>query len=127
MADNKVYKIPRNILAEMTNNNPQAIAALENSQNVAAKTPQEVEDILIRIERATEQVEQATQIATQSSAIAQQLLSELLPQLNAVSVPQAQTDVLNAVGVSISQDNQLQAVGNYQDCSTQLIPVQGDI
>lgn len=127
MADNKVYKIPRNILAEMTNNNPQAIAALENSQNVAAKTPQEMEDILIRIERATEQVEQATQIATQSAAIAQQLLLDIMPNLSAVSVPQAQSDTLNAVNVSINQDNQLQAVGNYQDCSTQLIPVQGDI
>ena len=123
MADNKVYKIPRNILAEMTNNNPQAIAALENSQNMAERTPQEIEDIIVRIERATEQAEQAAQIATQSSAIAQQLLSDLVPQLNAVSVPQAQSDVLNAVNVSISQDNQLQAVGNYQDCPIQLMPI----
>ena len=123
MADNKVYKIPRNILAEMTNNNPQAIAALENSQNMAERTPQEIEDIVVRIERATEQAEQAAQIATQSSAIAQQLLSDLAPQLNAVSVPQAQTDVLNAVNVSISQDNQLQPVGSYQDCFTQLMPI----
>lgn len=114
MADNKVYKIPRNILAEMTNNNPQAIAALENSQNVAAKTPQEMEDILIRIERATEQVEQATQIATQSAAIAQQLVSDIRPTLNAVSVPQTQSDTLSAVSITI-------------DCDNQLIPVQGDI
>lgn len=114
MADNKAYKIPRNVLAEMTNNNPQAIAALENSQNMAERTPQEIEDIIVRIERAVEQVEQATQIATQSSAIAQQLLSDLTPQLNAVSVPQAQTDVLNAVSITI-------------DCDNQLIPVQGDI
>lgn len=114
MADNKVYKIPRNILAEMTNNNPQAIAALENSQNMAERTPQEIEDIIIRIERATEQAEQAAQIATQSSAIAQQLLSDLMPQLNAVSVPQEQIDVLNAVSTTM-------------DCDNQLIPVQGDI
>lgn len=114
MADNKVYKIPRNILAEMTNNNPQAIAALENSQNMAERTPQEMEDIIVRIERATEQAEQAAQIAIQSSAIAQQLLSDLTPQLNAVSVPQAQTDVLNAVSITM-------------DCDNQLIPVQGDI
>ena len=114
MADNKVYKVPRNVLAEMTNNNPQAIAALENSQNMAERTPQEIEDIIVRIERATEAAEQAAQIATQSSAIAQQLLSELLPQLNAVSVPQAQTDVLNAVSITM-------------DCDNQLIPVQGDI
>lgn len=123
MADNKVYKIPRNILAEMTKNNPQAIAALENSQNMAERTPQQLEDIIIQINSAVDKAEQAAQIATQSSAIAQQLLSDLVPQLNAVSVPQAQTDVLNAVSVSIGQDNQLQPVGNYQDCLTQLMPI----
>ncbi len=123
MADNKVYKIPRNILAEMTKNNPQAIAALENSQNMAERTPQEVEDIIIQINSAVEKVEQAAIIATQSTVIAQQLLSDLVPQLNAVSVPQAQTDALNAVNVSIGQDNQLQPVGNYQDCPIQLMPI----
>lgn len=123
MAVNKVYKIPRNILAEMTKNNPQAIAALENSQNMAERTPQQLEDIIVRIERATEQAEQAAQIATQSSAIAQQLLSDLVPQLNAVSVPQAQTDVLSAVSVSIGQDSQLQPVGNHQDFPIQLMPI----
>lgn len=114
MAVNKVYKIPRDVLAKMTDNNPQAIAALENSQSMAERTPQEMEDIIVRIERATEAAEQSAQIATQSSAIAQQLLSDLVPQLNAVSVPQAQIGVLNAVSVTMGCDNQL-------------IPVQGDI
>lgn len=123
MAVNKVYKIPRNILAEMTNNNPQAIAALENSQNMAERTPQQLEDIIIQINSAVDKAEQAAIIATQSSAISQQLLSDLVPQLNAVSVPQAQIDALNAVNVSISQDNQLQPVGNYQDCPIQLMPI----
>lgn len=123
MAVNKVYKIPRNILAEMTKNNPQAIAALENSQNMAERTPQQLEDIIIQINSAVDKAEQAAIIATQSSAIAQQLLSDLTPQLNAVSVPQAQTDVLNAVNASIEQDNQLQPVGNYQDCPIQLMPI----
>ena len=123
MAVNKVYKIPRDVLAKMTDNNPQAIAALENSQNMAERTPQEMEDILIRIERATEQAEQAAQIATQSTAIAQQLLSDLATQLNTVSVPQEQSDALSAVNVSIEQNNQLQPVGNYQDCPIQLMPI----
>lgn len=114
MAVNKVYKIPRNILAEMTNNNPQAIAALENSQNMAERTPQQLEDIIIQINSAVDKAEQAAIIATQSSAIAQQLLSDLAPQLNAVSVPQEQIDVLNAVSITM-------------DCENQLIPVQGDI
>lgn len=123
MAVNKVYKIPRNILAEMTKNNPQAIAALENSQNMAERTPQQLEDIIIQINSAVDKAEQAAIVATQSSAIAQQLLSDLAPQLNAVSVPQAQIDVLNAVNVSIGQDNHLQPVGNYQDCPIQLMPI----
>lgn len=123
MAVNKVYKIPRNILAEMTKNNPQAIAALENSQNMAERTPQQLEDIVIQINSAVDKAEQAAIIATQSSAIAQQLLSDIRPNLNAVSVPQAQSDALNAVNVSIGQDNQLQPVGNYQDCPIQLMPI----
>lgn len=123
MAVNKVYKIPRNILAEMTKNNPQAIAALENSQNMAERTPQQLEDILIQINSAVDKAEQAAIVATQSSAITQQLLSDLAPQLNAVSVPQEQSDALNAVNVSIEQDNQLQPVGNYQDCHIQLMPI----
>lgn len=123
MAVNKVYKIPRNILAEMTKNNPQAIAALENSQNMAERTPQQLEDIIIQINSAVDKAEQAAIVATQSSAIAQQLLNDLTPQLNTVSVPQAQSDVLNAVNVSIGQDNQLQPVVNYQDCPIQLMPI----
>ena len=110
MAVNKVYKIPRNILAEMTKNNPQAIAALENSQNMAERTPQEIEDIIIQINSAVDKAEQSAIVATQSSAIAQQLLSDLVPQLNAVSVPQAQIDVLNAVSVTM-------------DCPIQLMPI----
>lgn len=123
MAVNKAYKIPRNILAEMTNNNPQAIAALENIEITTGRTPQQIEELLISIVSLGEKAEQAAIIATQSTAIAQQLLSDLAPQLNAVSVPQAQTDVLNAVNVSISQDNLLQPVGSYQDCPIQLMPI----
>lgn len=123
MAGNKVYRLPRSILAKMADDNPQAIKALENMELVAARTPEEIEQILLSIIDTASQAEQAAIIATQSAVIAQQLLSELLPQLNAVSVPQTQSDILNAVSMSINQDNQLQAVGNYQDCSTQIIPV----
>ena len=123
MAVNKAYKIPRNILAEMTNNNPQAIAALENIEITTGRTPQQIEELLTSIVSLGEKAEQAAIIATQSTAIAQQLLSDLTPQLNAVSVPQAQSDALNAVNVSIEQNNQLQPVGNYQDCPIQLMPI----
>ena len=123
MAVNKVYKIPRNILAEMTNNNPQAISALENIEQVTERSPIEIADIIIRVESAASQAEQAIIIATQLTAIAQQLIADIRPTLNAVSVPQAQTDVLNAVNVSVGQDNQLQPVGNYQDCPIQLMPI----
>lgn len=123
MAVNKVYKIPRDVLAKMTDNNPQAIAALENIEITTGRTPQQIEELLISIVSLGEKAEQAAIIATQSTAIAQQLLSDLVPQLNAVSVPQAQTDVLNAVNVSIEQDNLLQPVGSYQDCPIQLMPI----
>lgn len=110
MAVNKAYKIPRNILAEMTNNNPQAIAALENSQDMAERTPQQMEDILIRIEGAASQAEQAIIIATQLTAIAQQLIADIRPTLNAVSVPLELSDTMQAVNVSIDSYHSLQPV-----------------
>ena len=110
MAVNKVYKIPRNILAEMTNNNPQAISALENIEQVTERSPIEIADIIIRVERATEQAEQAVIIATQLTAIAQQLIADIRPTLNAVSVPLEPSDTMQAVNVSIDSYHSLQPV-----------------
>lgn len=109
--NNKVYKIPRNVLAQMTNDNPQAIRALENISDTTERTPQDVEDILIKVTIATEAAEQATQIAVQTTATAQQIIADIRPTLNAVSVPTEQSDSLQAVNVSI-------------DCQNQIIPIQ---
>lgn len=112
MADNrKVSKLPRAVLAEMTNNNPQAIRAFENMETAVTETnPQEIADLIIRIDSVTDQAEQAVIIATQLTAIAQQLIADIRPTLNAVSVPSEPSDCLQAVNVSI-------------DCQTQLLPV----
>ena len=111
MAVNKVYKIPRNILSEMTNNNPQAISALENMETAVTETnPQEIADLIIRIDSVTDQAEQAVIIATQLTAIAQQLIADIRPTLNAVSVPLELSDTMQAVNVSIDSYHSLQPV-----------------
>ena len=110
MAVNKVYKIPRNILAEMTNNNPQAISALENIEQVTERSPIEIADIIIRVEGAASQAEQAIIIATQLTAIAQQLIADIRPTLNAVSVPLELSDTMQAVNVSIDSYHSLHPV-----------------
>lgn len=110
MAVNKVYKIPRNILAEMTNNNPQAISALENIEQVTERSPIEIADIIIRVESAASQAEQAIIIATQLTAIAQQLIADIRPTLNAVSVPLELSDTMQAINVSIDSYHSLQPV-----------------
>lgn len=110
MAVNKVYKIPRNILAEMANNNPQAISALENIEQVTERSPIEIADIIIRVESAASQAEQAIIIATQLTAIAQQLIADIRPTLNAVSVPLELSNNTQAVNVSIDSYYSLQPV-----------------
>lgn len=116
MADTKkVSKLPRAVLAKMTDNNPQAIRAFENIESAVTETnPKEIADLIIRIDGVTDQAEQAVIIATQLTAIAQQLIADIRPTLNAVSVPSEPQTYLQAVSVSL-------------DCQTQLIPVQGDI
>lgn len=112
MADSRrVSKLPRAVLAKMTDNNPQAIRAFENIETAVIETnPQEIADLIIRIDGVTDQAEQAIIIATQLNAIAQQLIADIRPTLNAVSVPLEPSDSLQAVNVSI-------------DCQTQLTPV----
>lgn len=101
MADNKVLRIPRSILAEMTNNNPQAIKAMEGLQlGVFDLLPNDIQDI---IQRAAED-------AMQAAMIANQLRQELSPYLATVSVPIEQSNYLQAVNGACDCNNQLQAV-----------------
>lgn len=113
MADNRpVSKLPRAVLAKMTDNNPQAIKAFENIEKSVTETnPKDIADLIIRIDGITNQAEQATIIATQLTAIAQQLIADIRPTLNAVSVPLEPSDHLQAVNVS-------------NDCHQTLTPIQ---
>ena len=112
MADSRrVSKLPRAVLAKMTDNNPQAIRAFENIEIAVTETnPQEIADLIIRIDGVTDQAEQAIIIATQLTAIAQQLIADIRPTLNAVSVPLEPSDYLQAVNVSIDSYHSLQPV-----------------
>lgn len=47
MADNRVYKLPRDVLAKMTGNNPQAIKALENIETKALEPAPEIDTTVI--------------------------------------------------------------------------------
>lgn len=102
MADNRpVSKLPRAVLAKMTDNNPQAIKAFENIEKSVTETnPKDIADLIIRIDGVTDQAEQATIIATQLTAIAQQLIAGIRPTLNTVNVPLEPSDHLQAVNVS---------------------------
>lgn len=101
MANNKTLKIPRSILAQMTNDNPQAIKALEQLQLSAFDLlPQDIQQI----------IQTAAADAQQASIIANQLRQQLSPYLQAVSVPIAQQTQLQAVSSSIDCNYQLQAV-----------------
>ena len=101
MANNKTLRIPRSILAEMTNNNPQAIKAMEGLQLSAFDLlPTDIADIIQR----------AAADAMQAAMIANQLRQELSPYLAAVSVPQETSNYLQAVNGACDCNNQLQAV-----------------
>lgn len=113
MADNRpVSKLPRAVLAKMTDNNPQAIKAFESIEKSVTETnPKDIADLIIRIDGVTDSAEQAVIIATQLTAIAQQLIADIRPTLNAVSVALEPSDYLQAVNVS-------------NDCYQTLIPIQ---
>lgn len=124
MADNKVTRLPRSVLAKAFDNNNQAIVAFEKMEkDVTVNNPKEIADLIIRIDGVTDQAEQAVIIATQLNAIAQQLIADIRPTLNAVSVPSEPSDYLQAVNVSIYQDENPQTVSSPYDCQTQLMPV----
>lgn len=111
MADSKVTKLPRSVLAKAFDGNNQAIVAFEKMEkDVTVNNPKEIADLIIRLNGVTDQADQAVIIATQLTAIAQQLIADIRPTLNAVSVPLEPSDYLQAVNVSM-------------DCQTQLLPV----
>lgn len=101
MANNRKLKIPRDVLAQMTNNNPQAIKALEGLQlAVFDLLPDDIKEI----------IEKAAADAQQAAMIANQLREQLKPYLQAVSVPIQPQEQLQAVSSAIDCNYQLQAV-----------------
>lgn len=127
MAVNKTFKIPRDVLAQITGGNSQAIKAFESIEATSNGIPQDMADLVIQIEGAASQAEQAAILANQALAIINQMIADNQAPLQAVSVPSEHSDSLQAVSVSIYQDEHLQTVSSPYDCQTQLIPVQGDI
>lgn len=111
MANNKTLKIPRDVLAQMTNNNPQAIKALEKLQlSVFDLLPDDIQQI----------IETAAADAQQAATIANQLRQEAMPYLSAVSVPISPDSALQPVSLSMIHQDQLQAVSSPCDCDYQL-------
>lgn len=101
MAVNKSLRIPRSILAEMTNNNPQAIKVMEGLQLSAFDLlPADIQQI----------IQKAADDAMQAAMIANQLRQQLSPYLQVVSVPMQAQAQLQAVSSSIDCNHQLQAV-----------------
>lgn len=101
MGSKKTLRIPRNILSEMTNGNPQAIKAMEGLQiGVFDLLPTDIADIIQR----------AAADAMQAAMIANQVRQELSPYLQAVSVPIEQSSYLQSVGSSCDCIQQLQAI-----------------
>lgn len=110
MAANRTFKIPRDVLAQITGGNPQAIKAFEGIETVANDTPQDMADLVIQIEGAASQAEQAAILATQAVAIINQMIADNQAPLQAVSVPSEPSDYLQAVNVSIDSYHSLQPV-----------------
>ena len=92
MAVNKTFKIPRDVLAQITGGNPQAIKAFENIEANSNGLPQDMADLAIQIEGAASQAEQAAILATQAMAIINQTIADNQAPLQGVSVPSERYD-----------------------------------
>lgn len=105
MADNKrQLKIPRSILADAFNGNPQAIKAMEGlQQDVFERSPTEIKLII-------ESINETMAVAIQAAIAANQPRDQHYPQLNAVSVPMQDNATLGAVNVPVDNSINLNPV-----------------
>lgn len=88
--NNKQLKIPRSVIAEMVNGNPQAVIALEKMQLATFDLlPEDIRGV----------IEGAAADAMQAAMIANQIRDQLAPYLQAVGVPLEQASYLTAVNV----------------------------
>lgn len=109
----KAHKIPRSVLARMTDDNPQAIKALENIEMSIKRLPSDLEAALI----------QALDAAMQAAMMANQIKQDLAPYLQAVAVPVEQSAPLSAVSINIDDQGYLSAIGGACDCPATLQPI----
>lgn len=117
MADNRVLKIPRSVLAAAFNNDQQAIKAMEGlQQQTFVVAPNNLDRIIISIEQAVAEVLQA-------SIMANQVRQEAPVYLQAVGVPYTPQDYLQAVSAADSESGDLSLVGMPCDNSPILNPV----
>lgn len=87
----KVFKLPRNLIAKMVDNNHQAIKAIENIEQQSTLTLPEQMTVLNQL------VELANANAMQASLIANQLLNEQSPYLPPVAYYQEPNIFLDSV------------------------------
>ena len=107
MANNKTFKIPRQVLMVVFNGDMQAVKAMENLQLSAFDLlPQDIQQI----------IETAAADAQQAAMIANQLRQEAMPYLSAVSVPISGDTPLQPVSLSRAHQEQLHAVSAPCEC-----------
>lgn len=100
--NNKVFKLPRNLLAIIANNNPQAIKALENLEMQVGQTlPEQVEILQKAIEILADELQGAYAVAVQALAVAENAKNAHQTQgyLGAVAVHDCLTVPLEPIGV----------------------------
>ena len=111
MAENKTFKIPRNLLMIVFNGDMQAVRAMEKLQLSAFELlPQDIAEI----------IERAAADAMQAAMIANQIRQDVMPYLSPVSVPVLPDMALSPVNVSTTHQDQLQAVNGQYDCNQTL-------
>lgn len=72
MDNKKVFRLPRNLLAIIANDNPQAIKALENLEIQVGQTlPEQVEILQKTIEILADELQGAYAVAVQALAVAE--------------------------------------------------------
>ena len=107
MANERTFKIPRQVLMVVFNGDMQAVKAMENLQLSAFDLlPQDIQQII-----AT-----AAADSQQAAMMANQLRQEVMPYLNAVGVPILPDAALQPVSLSLTHQDQLQAISGQSDC-----------
>lgn len=98
----KLFRLPRHLLAVIANNNPQAIKALENLElQVGQALPEQVENLTKVVEVLADEIQGAYGIAVQALAVAENAKNahQNVGYLGAVGVSECQSFSFEPVGV----------------------------